>query len=120
MIADPARDMPVALRRLRLKRAAGEHPASHPSTASRSETLAYAGLGRRRLNHLETLLETVRDDGVEGDLVDCGAGRGGAAIFMRAFLEAHELHGARVWVADRFDGSGKHQRERRLQVPSPT
>jgi len=117
-IADPARDMPVALRRLRLKRAAGEHPASHPSTASHSETLAYAGLGRRRLNHLETLLETVRDDGVEGDLVDCGAGRGGAAIFMRGFLEANQLHGSRVWVADRFDGSGNTNANGDLRFPA--
>ena len=29
---------------------------------------------------------------VEGDLVECGTGRGGGAIFLRGYLEAHELH----------------------------
>ena len=29
-------------------------------------------------------------NGVEGDLVECGTGRGGGAIFMRGYLEAHE------------------------------
>ncbi len=48
----------------------------------------------------------VRDEAVDGDLVEAGTGRGGAAIFMRGFLEAYELPDARVWVADRFDGRG--------------
>ena len=45
---------------------------------------------------------------VRGDLVDCGAGRGGAAIFLRAYLEAHELPGR--------DGLGRRPRS----VPPPT
>jgi cephalosporin hydroxylase len=99
MLADPVRHMPAALRRLQHERHAGRHP----STRGRSESLAYAALGRTRLDHLESLLRTVRDEAVAGDLVDCGTGRGGAAIFMRGYLDAHELDDPRVWVADRFD-----------------
>ncbi len=71
-----------------------------------SEVLAYAGLGRSRLEHLAACLEVVREEAIEGDLVESGTGRGGAAIFMRGFLEAYELRDHRLWVADRFDGRG--------------
>ena len=64
---------------------------------------AYTAIGRRSLDHLERCVEVIRDEAIGGDLVDCGAGRGGAAIFMRGLLEAHGLTGPRVWVADRFD-----------------
>ena len=43
--------------------------------------------------------------GGAGDLVECGTGRGGGAIFMRAYLEAHELPDGHVFVADRFRAS---------------
>ena len=48
-------------------------------------------MGRTRLDHLERCLDTIRTEAVAGDLVECGTGRGGGAIFMRAYLEAHEL-----------------------------
>jgi cephalosporin hydroxylase len=41
---------------------------------------------------------------VEGDVVDCGTGRGGTAIFLAAYLAGYELFGRRLWVADRFGG----------------
>ena len=59
-------------------------------------------MGRIALDHLEKCLEVIRAERVAGDLVACGVGRGGPAILMRGFLEAHELPGTRVWVADRF------------------
>ena len=31
-----------------------------------------------------------------------GTGRGGGAIFMRAWLDAHDVADRKVWVADRF------------------
>ena len=99
-LANPARWMIKALRQLRQSREAGDRGGSSP------ENLAYAGLGRSRLDHLERCLDAVREEGVEGDLVEAGTGRGGAAIFMRGYLDAYELPGRRVWVADRFDGSG--------------
>ena len=42
-------------------------------------------MGRARLDHLERVPRRgARADGVAGDLVECGTGRGGGAIFMRA------------------------------------
>ena len=99
-LANPARYMGTMLARLEQERQAGELPANG------SRSLAYAGLGRVRLDHLEACLEAIRSEAIEGDMVECGTGRGGAAIFMRGFLEAHELPERRVWVADRFDGRG--------------
>ena len=64
----------------------------------------FTTMGRVRIDHLETLLDDVRNDGVPGDLVECGTGRGGGAIFMRGYLDAHEILGRKVWVADRFRG----------------
>jgi cephalosporin hydroxylase len=103
-LAKPARHMAPALRRLKQQRHVGELPSDQGSTTDGSDVLAYASLGRIRLDHLETCLDAIRDEAVEGDLVESGTGRGGAAIFMRAFLEAYELSGPRVWVLDRFDG----------------
>ncbi|HEX6460194.1 MAG TPA: CmcI family methyltransferase [Thermoleophilaceae bacterium] len=102
ILADPSRYKPLALRELREARRTGS-PAKGTGTL---HNLAYATLGRVRLDHLETCLEAIRADGVEGDLVECGSGRAGAAIFMRGFVEAHELAGPRVWAIDRWGGGG--------------
>ena len=45
-------------------------------------------MGGLKLDHLDAVLARVRDEAIPGDLVECGTGRGGAAIFMRAYLEA--------------------------------
>jgi len=82
-----------------------------PSSAGNSSFLPYAPMGRSRLEHLEACADHVRAGGVVGDFVDCGSGRGGGAIFLRAYIEAHELKEPHVWVADRFrsapDGEDK-------------
>jgi Macrocin-O-methyltransferase (TylF) len=63
--------------------------------------LTMVGLGR--LDDLQACVEDVVRDGVEGDLVEAGAWRGGAAILMRAALDC--LGDERtVWVADSFQG----------------
>jgi O-methyltransferase len=43
-------------------------------------------------------------DGVPGDLLEAGTWRGGAAILMRAVLEAMGDTDRTVWVADSFQG----------------
>lgn len=101
-LANPARYMTKALRDLQRRRQAGELQDAEVSRADGAHELAYAGLGRIRLDHLEACLEVIRDEAIEGDLVESGTGRGGASIFMRGFLEAYELSGPRVWVVDRF------------------
>ena len=61
-------------------------------------------IGLRRLDNLQHCVETVLDDQVPGDLIETGVWRGGATIFMRAVLAAHEVTDRTVWVADSFQG----------------
>ena len=105
-LANPVRYMATVLRQRQQERRTGELPLGDASATGTSDGLAYAGLGRFRLNHIEACLEAIRDQGVEGDLVDSGTGRGGAAMFMCGFLAVHEMADRRVWVADRFDSRG--------------
>ena len=105
-LADPVRYMANALRLRQQQRRTGEVPHTGAERPGGSEALAYAPLGRFRLDHLARSLEVIRDEAVEGDLVDSGTRRGGAGIFMRGFLEAHEMSRRRVWVADRFENGG--------------
>ena len=67
--------------------------------------MPYTAMGRHRLDHLERCLDDVRDHDVPGDLVECGTGRGGGAVLMRAHLDAHEIDSPTVWVVDRFRAS---------------
>jgi O-methyltransferase len=63
--------------------------------------LTMVGLGR--LDDLQACVESVIADGVEGDLIEAGAWRGGASILMRATLDAVGDQRT-VWVADSFAG----------------
>ncbi|MEO6629695.1 MAG: CmcI family methyltransferase [Aquihabitans sp.] len=98
ILRDPVRHDQDTWRRLLRERtgAAGANEQSPPSF------IPYTAMGRTRLDHLERCLDAVRNAKVAGDLVECGTGHGGGAIFMRAWLDAHELPTTRVWVADRF------------------
>jgi cephalosporin hydroxylase len=98
---DPVRNAQDAYRALERQRFA---PAG-PGDGAASSFLAYAPMGKAQLDHLETALDAVRGDEVHGDLVECGTGRGGGAIFMRAYLAAHEVATTCVWVLDRFRSS---------------
>jgi len=60
-------------------------------------------VGLTRLDDLQRCVEELVADGVEGDLVEAGAWRGGAAILMRATLDTLG-EGRTVWVADSFRG----------------
>jgi len=61
-------------------------------------------IGRKRLDNLQYCIETVIRDRVPGDLIETGVWRGGASIFMRAVLAAHQDTGRTVWLADSFQG----------------
>ena len=52
--------------------------------------------------------------GIVGDLVDAGTGRGGGAVYLRAFLDTYAVPDARVFVADRFRATGEGARRRPL------
>src|SRR5215216_5241895 len=61
-------------------------------------------VGLRRLDDLQGCVESVVADGVDGDLIEAGAWRGGASILMRATLDTLGAHDRTVWVADSFQG----------------
>ena len=61
-------------------------------------------IGMRRMANVRACVESVIRDGVPGDLIETGAWRGGATIYMRAILAAYAETGRTVWVADSFQG----------------
>jgi O-methyltransferase len=67
----------------------------------------FAGLsmiGLKRLDDLQACVEAVVADGVEGDVIEAGAWRGGASILARATLDSLGADERTVWVADSFQG----------------
>jgi hypothetical protein len=66
--------------------------------------IGYTMVGIRRLDNIQHCLEDVLTENVPGDLIETGAWRGGATIFMRALLKAHGVTDRKVWVADSFEG----------------
>jgi Macrocin-O-methyltransferase (TylF) len=67
--------------------------------------------GLPRLDDLQSCVEAVVRDGVQGDLIEAGAWRGGASILMRATLDGLGAADRTVWVADSFAGFPKAQAE---------
>ena len=61
-------------------------------------------VGQRRLSSLRECVETLLKEQVEGDLLEAGVWRGGAAIFMKGVLTAHGDAERTVWLADSFEG----------------
>jgi hypothetical protein len=67
----------------------------------------YSGLsmvGMERLDDLQMCIESVVADGIEGDVIEAGAWRGGASILARATLDSLGADARTVWVADSFRG----------------
>lgn len=106
-LRDPVRNVQDQYRKLERQRF---EPAG-PDDAAATSFLPYAPMGRRQLDQIEVTLDAVIADGVDGDLVECGTGRGGGAIFMRVYLDAHDVAGTRVWVVDRFRSSPDGQKQ---------
>jgi O-methyltransferase len=61
-------------------------------------------IGLRRLDDLQTCVESIIADGLEGDLIECGAWRGGASILIRATLDSLGQQDRTIVVADSFQG----------------
>ncbi len=81
----------------------------HHNEGEREEGRIWPGyadtmIGLKRLDNLQSCIETVIGEGIEGDLIETGAWRGGACIFMRAVLAAYGVEDRRVFVADSFEG----------------
>lgn len=67
----------------------------------------YTMIGHKRLDNIQLLIEGILKNDIQGDLIECGAWRGGSAIFMRAVLKVHSVTNRIVWVADSFEGMPK-------------
>ena len=67
-------------------------------------------LSKRQLDLIEQCILVVDEEGVPGDFIEAGVWRGGAIIFMRALLDAHQIMGRRVFAADSFAGIPKSAR----------
>ncbi len=77
-------------------------------------------VGLNRLDDLQACVESVVRDGVEGDLIEAGTWRGGAAILMRATLDSLGATDRTVHVADSFQGfpaADEHRRPQRQRLP---
>ena len=98
-LRDPERNLKD---RLVLIRRSREHGGDRDGGETGAGYFPYTDMGRTRLNALQDHLDVIREERVEGDLVDCGTGRGGGAIFMRGYLEAHGMELPTVYVADPF------------------
>jgi hypothetical protein len=61
-------------------------------------------IGTVRMRNIRYLLEKAIADDVPGDVIETGVWRGGACIYMRAILMAHNQTDRVVWVADSFAG----------------
>jgi O-methyltransferase len=61
-------------------------------------------VGLNRLDDLQACVEAVLRDRVEGDLIEAGTWRGGAALLMRATLDSLGATDRTVLVADSFQG----------------
>jgi cephalosporin hydroxylase len=110
LLRDPNRRFQDAYRRLARNRLG---PAG-PDDEAASSFFPYAAMGKARLEAIERCLDAIRAESIPGDLAECGTGRGGGAIFMRAYLAAYEVAGRQVWVADRFRSSPEPDRAPRL------
>jgi O-methyltransferase len=66
--------------------------------------VGYTMVGERRMNNVRACIEDVLRNNVSGDLIETGAWRGGATIFMAALLKAYSVTDRKVWVADSFEG----------------
>jgi hypothetical protein len=65
---------------------------------------AHTMIGRKRLENVRSLTESVLGNNIPGDLMETGVWRGGACILMRAVLDAYRVTDRKVWLADSFEG----------------
>ena len=61
-------------------------------------------IGYKRLANIEYCIRAIKEDGIEGDLIETGVWRGGAAIFMKAVLNELKIPDKTLWLADSFQG----------------
>ena len=65
---------------------------------------AHTMIGKKRLDNVRVLTESVLGNRILGDFMETGVWRGGACIMMRAVLKAYNVNDRSVWLADSFEG----------------
>lgn len=66
--------------------------------------MAHTMIGLARLENIHQCCETIIREKIRGDFLEAGVWRGGACIFMRAILQAHQIKDRTIWAADSFEG----------------
>ncbi|MGG1368249.1 TylF/MycF family methyltransferase [Priestia megaterium] len=66
--------------------------------------MAHSMIGRLRMDNLQMCMEIILKENIEGDFIETGVWRGGACIFMAAYLKVHGITDRNVWLADSFEG----------------
>lgn len=61
-------------------------------------------IGYKRLTNIEHCIRKIKEEEIEGDLIETGVWRGGAVMFMKAVLNDLNITNKSVWVADSFQG----------------
>lgn len=61
-------------------------------------------VGKKRLDNLQFCAEQVLKNRINGDFLEAGVWRGGAAILLRALLKENGCLDRSVWLADSFQG----------------
>lgn len=62
-------------------------------------------VGYKRLTNIEHCIKIIVDNRIEGDLIETGVWRGGAAIYMKAVLNDLGVKDKQIWLADSFQGT---------------
>ena len=63
-------------------------------------------IGLKRMNNLHEMLDYVRQNNIEGDLMETGVWKGGATIFMKLYCDMYSMD-KKVFVCDSFAGLPK-------------
>jgi len=64
---------------------------------------AHTMIGLKRLDNLHMMLNYIRENNIKGDLIETGVWRGGAVIFMKAYIKFYKMD-IKVFVCDSFEG----------------
>jgi len=68
-------------------------------------------MGIGAMNNLHQCIQTVIEDGVDGDFCETGIWRGGGCIFMAAAAKVHHQQHRLIWCCDSFEGLPKPNEE---------
>ena len=75
-----------------------------------NELSALTMVGRRRIDHMNALIQDVLHRDIPGDIIELGCWRGGVALFAAAAVAAYEASKPPVWWTKHGDGKNINDR----------